>query len=252
MTTNRWMRWISLFALALFLLARAAPALAAADTINLKVANKTGVAVTLVLRGPQYYALQVKTGNSTHKIAKGTYNWNFVAYGLTKTGTLKATGGSAELTLDKMTASLKVNNKAGDAISFRLSGPKGYTFTLKAGNNKLDVLTGTYSYSYFACGKTNTGKIEVKSKGAELRLDDCGGGSSGSGDAKVVVNNRTGGALTLRLSGPQSYSWTIPPGKTTFKVISGTYSFTAYGCGGASKSGSVKIKGTYQWDWWCG
>lgn len=68
---------------------------------------------------------------------------------------------------------------------------------------------------------------------------------------KIPIQNNTGGSLTLTLSGPAQYSFTLGPGKHTITVVKGTYNFTAYGCGGASDSGSRVLKSGIEWEWFC-
>ncbi len=58
-------------------------------------------------------------------------------------------------------------------------------------------------------------------------------------DATIRINNQTGGYITIYLTGPASFTFNVPDGQQTISVCSGTYSYTAYGCGGASKNGTV-------------
>ncbi len=68
----------------------------------------------------------------------------------------------------------------------------------------------------------------------------------------ILIRNNTGGTLYLSLSGPATYSFTIAPGSHTISVVSGTYSYTGRGCGGATKSGTYDLSWqTGDWNWWC-
>jgi len=58
----------------------------------------------------------------------------------------------------------------------------------------------------------------------------------------IKVNNKTGGNITLTLSGPASYTFTLGPGTHKLKVLPGKYNWTAWGCGGASDSGTYNTK----------
>jgi len=58
-------------------------------------------------------------------------------------------------------------------------------------------------------------------------------------NAWIVIQNDTGGQLTLYLKGPYNYTFYVSPGTQTLSICSGSYTYTAYGCGGASRSGSV-------------
>jgi len=68
----------------------------------------------------------------------------------------------------------------------------------------------------------------------------------------VYVENNTGGTLTLDLSGPAIYHFTLAPGRHPIQVVPGVYSYTGYGCGGASKSGTMDLGEGDEWEWWCG
>jgi hypothetical protein len=234
----------------MFLFAQTAPALAAADTVSLKITNRTGVVVTLILRGPQYYALQVKTGNSTHTILRGDYQWSFSVAGLSTQGKLDASNSKAELTLNKLTDTFTVNNRASDGVILYLNGRSSYRFPLKYGTNKIEVVGGAYKYTYSACGKTYDGKIDTRSK-PSLKLEDCSGGGGEFGQGRITVSNKTGATMTLSLTGPKNYYWTLQPGKVKFDIPNGTYTYRAYGCNGNSKTGTIKLKGSLTWEWSC-
>ena len=69
--------------------------------------------------------------------------------------------------------------------------------------------------------------------------------------AKLSVNNKTGGYLSIRLWGANgSYYFSIAPGKHRVELKPGRYSYTVSAvCG--SKSGGVTIKKGRSWKWWC-
>lgn len=67
----------------------------------------------------------------------------------------------------------------------------------------------------------------------------------------ILIKNDTGGQVTLYLKGPCSYTFSISPGNTTINILPGTYSYTAYGCGGATLSGSKTFSGGDEWTWFC-
>lgn len=58
-------------------------------------------------------------------------------------------------------------------------------------------------------------------------------------DSSIDISNTTGGLVTLYLKGPGSFTFYINPGDSSLPVCSGTYSYTAYGCGGASDTGTM-------------
>jgi hypothetical protein len=55
----------------------------------------------------------------------------------------------------------------------------------------------------------------------------------------VSIDNGTDGTVTIYLSGPANYTFYLGQGGNTVNVCPGSYSYTAYGCGGASDSGTV-------------
>ena len=57
--------------------------------------------------------------------------------------------------------------------------------------------------------------------------------------SSIDITNDTGGTVTLYLSGPANYSFTLGTGDNTVSVCPGTYSYTAYGCAGASETGAM-------------
>ncbi len=58
-----------------------------------------------------------------------------------------------------------------------------------------------------------------------------------SGTIRII--NDTGGRVTLYLSGPARFTYYINAGSQDISVCPGTYSYTGYGCGGASKNGTA-------------
>jgi hypothetical protein len=57
--------------------------------------------------------------------------------------------------------------------------------------------------------------------------------------SSIDISNTTDGQVTLYLSGPAEYVFYLGTGSTSLSVCEGNYSYTAYGCGGASDSGSM-------------
>lgn len=67
----------------------------------------------------------------------------------------------------------------------------------------------------------------------------------------VKIINNTGGTVTLNMTGPATYSFTFGTGTQTINVLKGTYTFTAWGCGGAVNTGSKVLSGGDEWEWFC-
>jgi hypothetical protein len=67
----------------------------------------------------------------------------------------------------------------------------------------------------------------------------------------ISIKNDTGGQVTLYLTGPCAYTFYLNVGDSTIYVIPGNYSYTAYGCGGATLSGSKSLSYGDEWTWFC-
>ncbi len=68
-------------------------------------------------------------------------------------------------------------------------------------------------------------------------------------DGKIDIKNDTGGQVKLYMTGPASFTFFLSAGNQTISVCKGTYSYTAYGCGGASINGTVSTNGEIEF--WC-
>jgi uncharacterized protein YraI len=64
--------------------------------------------------------------------------------------------------------------------------------------------------------------------------------------SSIDITNDTGGTVTLYLSGPANYSFTLGTGDNTVSVCPGTYNYTAYGCGGASETGTMNASESHR------
>lgn len=58
-------------------------------------------------------------------------------------------------------------------------------------------------------------------------------------DSVIHIENATGGQVTLYLTGPASFTFYLATGNQDINVCRGSYSYTAYGCGGASRNGTI-------------
>ena len=56
--------------------------------------------------------------------------------------------------------------------------------------------------------------------------------------SSLIITNDTGGPVTLNLVGPTDYVFYLETGEITLLVCPGIYSYTGYGCGGTSISGT--------------
>ncbi|MFA5014238.1 MAG: hypothetical protein WC549_01675 [Actinomycetota bacterium] len=107
-------------------------------------------------------------------------------------------------------------------------------------------------------------QINLYSNGDSFTLEATATNSQGTASATIIlsyscqnhipilVKNNTGGTVTVSLSGPGSYTFTIPSGQQTIYVIPGNYSYTGKGCGGSILSGTQDLSESgYEWMWWC-
>lgn len=148
---------------------------------------------------------------------------------------------------------LTIKNKTGAKTTVTMRGPAYYQFKPKANKTeKVYVKKGTYQYTYEACGEKITKTISVQTGKEKLTLAKCKKPKKSSQKiAKVTIVNNTGRYLTLYLDGPESYYFSLKPGKSTIEVIKGKYHYRAYGYGGASRSGTQNLRNGFRWQWFC-
>jgi hypothetical protein len=218
-------------------------------TTNLKIDNKSGAQVRLSLSGPRSYNLALPTGKTKVEVLKGEYSYSYLDHGVSESGEIPIQGEQANLTLPNQIAALKIDNKSGSDVMVSLQGNIPYALSAASGVSKHEIRRGTYKYKYYTCGEWQSGEVLVNQKSVLLKILSCQSASNGT--VKVVIVNDTFGMLTLHLSGPQDYRFYISPGKETVEVVKGTYDYTAYGCGGASKTGTRKITTKFNWRFWC-
>ncbi len=144
------------------------------------------------------------------------------------------------------TAIFRVGNKTHTVIPMLvLTGPKKYVFyRLAVSNTEFVIEKGRYRIEYTSCGIKRSFVVDIKSDLFRLRIARCQMN-------RLVIQNQTGGDMTLSLSGPASYQFKIVPGLNRFKVIDGPFNYRAYAiCG--SKSGRIHMNhGRVDWSWSC-
>lgn len=219
-------------------------------TAKLKIENRSGAQVTLSLVGIRPYNLALPTGQTKVEILKGKYTYSYLDHGVYESGEINIQNEQAVLTLPKNIATLRIINKSGSDVKFSLRGKLPYLLNANVGTTKHEIRRGDYQYSYYACGDWQSGELQINKSTIEFKILSCQQATSGG--VKVVIENDTFGLLTLHLEGPQEYWFHISPGTETVQVVKGTYNFTAWGCGGASKSGTKKITSKVNWRFWCG
>ena len=138
---------------------------------------------------------------------------------------------------------LVVNNQTGAVFYMTLTGPQTYSVQVIAGKNTFVVVKGEYTLSYFACGAQQTKEVNVKKGGASIKLVcETDKGSSGK-TPKLTIDNKTG-PFYINFTGPKTYSFYAPTGKTPFEIEPGTYEISYYACGAqVTQTVVVKKKG---------
>jgi hypothetical protein len=182
-------------------------------------------------------------------VLKGKYTYSYLDHGVYETGEINVQSEQATLALPKKTAVLKISNKAGSDVQVSLQGKLPYFLSAAAGASKHEIRRGSYQYSYYACGKWQSGELQINKNTVEFKIAACQ--TAASGGVKVVIDNDTFGLLTLHLTGPQEYWFRVSPGTESVQVFKGTYNYSAWGCGGASISGKKKITSKVNWRFWC-
>ena len=223
---------------------------------ELTLNNQTGETFYVTFTGPEYYWVQVVPGKNNFQVAQGEYTLTYFACGAqqTKTVMVKKSGASLKLTCGKSNDKsgkvpvLTINNKTGASFYITLTGPKTYTFNVPNGESTYQVDQGTYDASYYACSEQRTDTVKIKKKGDKLNIS-CTKAKTGK-EIAVTVNNQTGGTLYMTLTGPATYNFTIPAGKTKIYVLKGTYEYSVWGsCG--SETGTANLNKKITWTWWC-
>ena len=173
------------------------------------------------------------------------------AWGLPATQGLAAgqTGVQLNQPQSPLAAAAKIifNNKTGVKIDklvlTPITGPKTYTFyNVAPGKTEFNIEKGKYSMEYSSCGKLKVKKVNIT---GTLKLN-----TASCPTANVTINNITGGTINLTLTGPTTYRFTLPSGKTKITVWKGDYDYSCSGrCG--TDSGEVKFKNRLVWTWYC-
>jgi hypothetical protein len=138
-----------------------------------------------------------------------------------------------------------IENWTGETVRVSLNGPMNIVIKVEPNGKKgADLVTGIYAYQYHACGKTYTGNFIVTQSGDTLRIAICpefGSGPGQTGNAFILIENKTKEPFTITLKGPFEYTITVEPGTEKIEVIPGKYTYSLIACGVIVK-GSLKTK----------
>jgi hypothetical protein len=129
---------------------------------------------------------------------------------------------------DDDTSKLVVVNKTKEKLTLTLEGTATWTVRIPTGRSSYEVLPGRYTYSFEACGVTETGSINLNDD-ETLKIPDCPEIST----ASFRVNNRTKDRVSITLQGVESYTLNAKAdGKTNFiNLVPGIYSYSIDACG---------------------
>ena len=193
------------------------------QSIKVQIKNKTGVALTMRLVGPQIKNVSVPPGSVKVDIWKGTYEYSYLAFGIFKNGTVEFQSNGAILELEKLTAKINVDNKSGAQVLLSLAGPRYYNLTLPTGKNKEEVLKGEYTYSYWDHGVYESGKIDIQGEQETITLPNK--------IATLKIANKSGTDLRISFLGKIPYFLNATAGTSKHVVRRGTYEYSYYACG---------------------
>jgi hypothetical protein len=129
---------------------------------------------------------------------------------------------------------LTVANKSIGTVTVTLTGPGTYTIFAPVGITTKEIPKGTYRYSYKACGLDYTGTLKATGGKSKLSIAKCK-------TANLIIMNFTDSTLTVNLSGPATYYYSVPAHSAMRAVIlRGVYRHSSV-CHGKSFSGTWTI-----------
>lgn len=223
----------------------------AADEVDVLIHNKNPITITLTFVGQEIRQFQLAPGKTTVQLAPGSYSHSYYGCGQLNFGsfTVKSkdnqldiahcespSGGASQPGED--TVILAIRNHTFTSFPIYLHGLTNntdYDYTLQPGNNKLHVLKGTYTYSYYACSAVQYGTVNVPGKGAEMQITNCSSSLNGAGITDNLtsfkVKNNTGDTVILVLNGIVDYLFTVKGSGQDLVVEKGYYQYTLYACG---------------------
>lgn len=235
--------------------------LAKTETIEFIVHNRTPRTLEVTLLGAETYVITAPPGKTRTEIIRATYQYSYYACGEINVGMITVNRKNNELNIfncDSTSsvgtivggspvkkAELVINNRSHKTLDMAFLGLENYAISAGPGKTRLNVVRGTYQYSYYDCGKLIIGHINVVPKGFELKILNCGGLSSfvntsvndasenPEGDVLLLVNNEQLRTLDLGLVSASSdvRLVSVEPGKTRLTVFHDVYRYSYYACG---------------------
>jgi hypothetical protein len=149
---------------------------------------------------------------------------------------------------------ISILNHNPTAITVTLQGPATYRVVAKGAKNigytSVNVIQGTYRYSYSLCGANKKGTLLAVGNRVQLTLPRCDE-TPQIQTHTLRIRNETGGWVALQLTGRTSYNFNLAPGKTRVIVSDAKYRYYATGCGGKFVKGQVIVWHDTSWSFTC-
>ena len=155
----------------------------AATTWTLNIHNNTNDVVKLTLTGPKKYSLTLQPGKVYKEVLEGTYKYSYNACGKKFTGSVTVKNSATWLRIKNCRgpfssalwwtdAKFVVISRSSVKVMLKLVGPRKYNLRVDRGRYPFSwLLTGTYTYSYTACGVEHAGSILLQENVAsQLKL----------------------------------------------------------------------------------
>lgn len=220
------------------------------EKVRLTIVNNSNANVTVRLDGPEDYDITVRTGQSkTRTIVAGNYDYRYGSCGVTWDGTLEADE-NVELVIydcQYVPTKMQIKSHLSEDVEVSLAGFKNYKYAIDLGKNRVELLSGDYTFSWEACGNSFSETMFVTKAGtSEITLHSCEWYDSPAriygkpNPVKFAVYNTASFPVEIYLVGPYSYLFNIQPGKNRIIVTSGTYEY-GYFLDGTWNTGTATV-----------
>lgn len=225
----------------------------ATKTFTIKIINRSNTVFQLKLKGKQIYTYEVaRESSSQKKVQKGDYSYFYEVCDGDFAGNVTIDDNDTVFeiyacNLQPIPTKFVVENHIDESIKVDMNGPlqvaeltKDKSYNVVLGNNRFDIDSGDYVYSYQACDTTFSGSIRIAKNGkTKLRIYSCEAvvrqafiAEFGAlNPAKFRIANRFAVEIDITLVGPQSYFIHAASGMSRHQIVAGTYNyvFAAFG-----------------------
>lgn len=218
-----------------------------------KVINRSAEAFVLKIKGPENYTFEIPAESSSKKkVLEGDYDYFYEVCDGDFGGDVLIVDNSVvfeiyDCSIQPVPTKFVVESHFGETIRIDMTGPlqvkslsEDFALSVTLGNNRFNIDSGIYVFSYDACDTTFTEQIRIAKSGVtKLRLTSCESlarrelrAEFGPLDpVKFRVANRFAVGIDITLIGPQTYYISSQPGINRYEVVAGTYNyiFAAFG-----------------------